>query len=61
MGFLDHLISVGVQAGGKEAGATTRPFVVRLRRMFDKYCSGPYSTPRFGVALVLRIDGNVKH
>ena len=54
------LITLGVDAGGKDADDATRQHYMNLRRLLAAECTGPYGLAFDEIALVLRIDGSVQ-
>ena len=51
-------ISLAYEAGGPDVDI--QPHIVRMRKLLETYCKGPYSDEVQGFALVLRIDGCIK-
>ena len=54
-------ITLGVQAGDSNAGNTTEPYFMPLRKLLASMCKGPYSPEVDEFALILRIDGEGWH
>jgi hypothetical protein len=53
-------VTLGVDAGGKDANSATAEHYMALRRLLESECQGPYSSTIKEIALVLRIDGSVQ-
>jgi hypothetical protein len=52
-------VTLGVDAGGKDADEATKDHYMALRRALAAECAGPYGRAFDEFALVLRIDGSV--
>jgi hypothetical protein len=53
-------VTLGVDAGGRDADEATRAHYMALRGLLAAECVGPYGTAFCEFALVLRIDGSVQ-
>jgi hypothetical protein len=53
-------VTLGVDAGGKDADGITREHYMALRRLLAEECRGPYGSAFDEFSLVLRIDGSVQ-
>jgi hypothetical protein len=51
-------VSLAYEAGGPDINV--QPQILRLRKLLEKHCNGPYSDEVKGFALILRIDGSPK-
>lgn len=56
-----EFISLGVQAGDKEANAAVAPHYMQLRKLFAEHCSRGYGASFKEMAFILRIDGEIWH
>lgn len=54
------VVTLGVDAGGRDADIATREHYLALRRLLAQECRGPYSDVLKEVAFILRIDGSVQ-
>jgi len=53
-------ISVAAELGGLDVAGWVREQRVQLNALFEKYCALPYTSEVTGIALALRVEGNVK-
>lgn len=53
-------VTLGVDAGGKDANQATSLHYMHLRKLLDRECRGPYGEAVSELALVLRIDGSIQ-
>lgn len=53
-------VTLGVDAGGKDAHAATAKVCMELRQKLASECRGPYGESFAEFALVVRIDGSVQ-
>jgi hypothetical protein len=53
-------ISLAAEVGGLGVASWVHTQRVQINRLFDKYCAVPYNAEVTGIALALRVEGNVK-